>query len=276
MEPDTGMTMSEGMATQVESVGEVLREWRARRRLSQLHLAIEADVSARHLSFVESGRSAPSRELLLRLAEPLEMPLHERNRLLLAAGYAPMFAEHPLDAPEMTAAMAAVKRILDSHAPFPALAVDRGWDLLLANDAALGLLAGIDNALLNPPVNLMRLSLHPEGLAPRIHNLAEWRHHLLGRLRDDANRSGDARLFALQEELRAFPAPASSEPPGPVARIAVPLVLSRPGSGERLSFLSTTTVFGTATDIALAGLTLECFYPADDATRIALVAAKPD
>lgn len=276
MAQDAGTNRIKGMATQIETVGDVLREWRSRRRLSQLHLAVEADVSARHLSFVESGRSAPSRELLLRLAEPLEMPLRERNRLLLAAGYAPMFAEHPLDAPEMKAAMAAVKRILDSHSPFPALAVDRSWDLLLANEAALGLLTGIDDALLRPPANIMRLSLHPRGLASRIHNLAEWRHHLLGRLRDDANRSGDPRLFALQEELRAYPAPASPGPPGTVARIAVPLVLNRPGSDERLSFLSTTTVFGTATDIALAGLTLECFYPADDATRAVLVAGKPD
>ena len=260
------------MATRVETVGDLLREWRGRRRLSQLDLAGEAEVSTRHLSFVESGRAAPSRELLLRLAGPLAMPLRERNRLLLAAGYAPVHGERPLNAPEMSAAMKAVEAVLESHSPFPALAVDRHWDLVLANDTARGLLAGVDPSLLEPPVNILRVSLHPAGIASRIVNLADWRHHLLGRLREDADRSGDPALFALYDELRALPSPASTRPPDAVARIAVPLILRDPATDRPLSFLSTSTIFGTATDVTLAELTLECFYPANDETRAALTA----
>lgn len=258
------------MATHVQDVGTILRDWRARRRMSQLDLSNETEVSTRHLSFVESGRAAPSRELLLRLAEPLALSLRERNRLLLAGGYSPMHPERSIDAPDMAAARQAVDAVLRGHAPFPALAVDRHWNLLLANDAAGALLAGIAPALLVPPVNVMRASLHPDGLATRIVNLAEWRHHVLTRLRDDADRSADPVLIALHEELRTLPAPASRRPPGPPARIAVPLVLRQPGSGTVLSFLSTTTVFGNAIDVTLAELTLECFYPADEATRQAL------
>jgi len=258
------------MATQAASVGAILRDWRGRRRLSQLDLACEAEVSARHLSFVESGRAAASRDLLLRLAEPLALPFRERNRLLLAGGYAPLYSERSLEDPDMAAARQAVDAVLRGHAPFPALAVDRHWNLLSANDAASALLAGVAPALLGPPLNVLRASLHPDGLAGRIVNLAEWRHHLLARLRDEADRSGDPALIALHEELRALPAPASRVPPGPAARVAVPLVLRQTGSDTVLSFLSTTTVFGSATDVTLAELTLECFYPADDATRRAL------
>ena len=258
------------MAIQNGSVGELLRDWRARRRLSQLDLAGEADVSARHLSFVESGRAAPSRDLLLRLAEPLALPLRERNRLLLAGGYAPLHGERPIEAPDMAEAMVAIEAVLQSHAPFPALVVDRHWNLVRANDAARKLLAGVDPALVAPPTNVLRLSLHPDGLAPRIVNLGEWRHHLLNRLRIDADRSADPVLSALLDELRALPAVASRHPPGPTARIAVPLMIRDPERGVVLSFLSTTTVFGTAVDITLAELTLECFYPADEETRRAL------
>jgi transcriptional regulator with XRE-family HTH domain len=257
-------------ALSLPAVGDILRDWRARRRLSQLDLASEAAVSARHLSFVESGRAAPSRDLLLRLAEPLALPPRERNRLLLAGGYAPMHGERSLDAPDMAAAKAAVEAVLRGHMPFPALAVDRHWNLVVANDAAGGLLAAADPALLVPPVNVLRASLHPGGLAPRIVNLGEWRHHLLARLRDDVERSGDPTLVALYDELRALPAPASRHPPGATARIAVPLMLRDPASDLVLSFLSTTTVFGTAVDVTLAELTLECFYPADEATRRAV------
>lgn len=259
------------MATQLDSVGDLLRDWRARRRFSQLDLAGEADISTRHLSFVESGRSVPSREMLLRLAEPLAMPLRERNRLLLAGGYAPLHRERPLDQPDMAAARAAVEAVLAGHAPFPALAVDRHWNLVAANDAVTALLGGVDPALLVPPVNILRLNLSPGGLAPRIANLAEWRHHLLARLRDEASRSSDPVLVALHAELNALPIARSSSPPRPVSAVAVPLVLTDPTKGRTLSFLSTTTVFGTATDITLAELTLECFYPADDATRTALM-----
>lgn len=259
------------MATRATTVGDVLRDWRARRRLSQLDLAGEADVSTRHLSFVESGRAAPSRDLLLRLAEPLAMPLREQNRLLLAAGYAPVHGERALDAPDMAAALAAVDAVLHAHAPFPALAVDRHWNLVRANDAATEMMVGIDSILLEPPVNVLRATLHPKGLAPRIANFAEWRHHLLARLRMDIDRSADPTLEALHAELRSYPSSVSRHPPAPAARIAVPLVIRSEAHGRVLSFLSTTTVFGTATDVTLAELTLECFYPADDDTRQALL-----
>lgn len=259
------------MATRATTVGDVLRDWRARRRLSQLDLAGEADVSTRHLSFVESGRAAPSRDLLLRLAEPLAMPLREQNRLLLAAGYAPVHGERALDAPDMAAALAAVDAVLRAHAPFPALAVDRHWNLVRANDAVTEMMVGIDPMLLEPPVNVLRATLHPKGLAPSIANLAEWRHHLLARLRMDIDHSADPALEALHAELRSYPSPASRLPQAPVARIAVPLTIRSEAHNRALSFLSTTTVFGTATDVTLAELTLECFYPADDDTRQALL-----
>ena len=260
-----------GMITTTETVGEVLRDWRRRRRFSQLDLAGEADISTRHLSFVESGRAVPSRGMLLRLAETLRLSLRERNRLLLAGGYAPVYIERALDAPEMRAAKAAVETVLAAHAPFPALAVDRHWTLIAANDALTPLLAGVAPRLLQPPVNVMRLSLCPDGLAPAIVNLAEWRRHLLARLLHEADTTGDAALLELHRELKALPSP-SFAPAAPHSGIAVPLVLRHPASGARLSFLSTTTVFGTATDVTLGELTLECFYPADEETRAALLA----
>lgn len=260
------------MATRSDTVGDLLRDWRTRRRFSQLDLAGEAEVSARHLSFIESGRASPSRDMLLRLAEPLEMPLRERNRLLLAGGYAPAYGERGLDQSDMAAARAAVEAVLAAHAPFPALAVDRHWNLVAANAAIHALLAGVAPALLDPPVNILRLSLAPDGLAGRIVNLAEWRHHLLTRLRDEATRSGDRALFALHDELRVLPYPKSPTPPTAASPVAIPLVLRDPATDSRFSFLSTTTVFGTATDVTLAELTLECFYPADDSTRSLLLA----
>ncbi|WP_337270903.1 helix-turn-helix transcriptional regulator [Oryzifoliimicrobium ureilyticus] len=249
----------------------MLRDWRTRRGLSQLHLAGEAEVSTRHLSFVETGRSAPSRELLLRLAEPLAIPLREQNRLLLAAGYAPVYGERALDTPDMAVALAAVEAVLHAHAPFPALAVDRHWNLVRANDPLTAMLAGVDPVLLTTPVNVLRATLHPKGLAPRIANLAEWRHHLLTRLRLDMAGSADDELEVLYAELSSFPCPASRSPPCSVARIAVPLSIHSEAHGRVLSFLSTTTIFGTATDVSLAELALECFYPADEETRQALV-----
>ena len=259
---------------QTGTVGDVLRDWRQRRHLSQMALAGEAGVSARHLSFVESGRAAPSREMLLRLAEPLGLPLRERNRLLLAGGFAPHYPERALDAPDMTAVRQAVEAVLAAQEPFPALAVDRHWTLIAANGAVGALLAGAAARLLAPPVNVLRLSLAPDGLAPLILNLPEWRRHVLERLRRDADGSGDTGLRALHDELLAMPAPNPTARMSPLeAGIAsVPLVLRHPASGERLSFLSTTTVFGTAVDVTLAELTLECFYPADEATRAALLA----
>ncbi|MBS7696750.1 MULTISPECIES: helix-turn-helix transcriptional regulator [unclassified Chelatococcus] len=260
------------METTIDSVGSLLREWRQRRRFSQLDLASEAALSTRHLSFVESGRASASREMLLRLAEHLAMPLRIRNRLLLAGGFAPEHAERPLDSRDMAAAREAVEAVLAAHMPFPALAVDRHWNLVLANPALAPLLEGIAPQFLAPPVNVLRLSLHPDGLAPRIDNLAEWRHHLLERLTRQCDETGDPVLADLLAELSALPFRASKTRPGAANPIAVPLRLTV-DDGSCLSFLSTTTVFGTATDVTLAELTLECFYPADVATRAALLAA---
>jgi transcriptional regulator with XRE-family HTH domain len=253
------------------SLGDLLRDWRKRRHQSQLALALQAGISQRHLSFVESGRAQPSREMLLLLAEQLDMPLRERNRLLNAAGFAATYPERPLDDPVLEPARRAVERVLAAHEPYPALAVDRHWTLVAANRAVGPLLAGTaDPTLLAPPVNVLRLSLHPDGLARRIANFAQWRAHLLQRLTRECELSGDAVLHALLDELRAYPvppAPASARPPSighGGARVFVPLELEAPGGV--LSFISTTTVFGTPVDVTVAELALECFFPADAAT----------
>jgi len=244
-------------------VGTLLRDWRLRRRLSQLDLAGEADISTRHLSFVETGRAAPSREMVLRLANRLDVPLRERNRLLVAAGYAPMYGERGLDEPSMAAARQAIDLVLRGHEPYPALAVDRHWTLVSYNRAVPLLMAGAAPALLQPPVNVLRLSLHPDGLAPRIVNLAAWRTHVLERLRQQIVASGDDDLGALAEELRAYPGPGRAEPAAD-QHVVVPLVLDTPDG--TLSFISTTTVFGTPVDVTLSELALETFFPADAAT----------
>ena len=257
-------------------IGDKLRAWRQRRRLSQLDLALDAEVSQRHLSFVESGRAAPSREMVLRLAAALDVPLRERNALLLAAGYAPVYPERPLDAPDMAAARDAVDRVLRAHMPFPAMAVDRHWRILAANDAVAPLLAGVeDPALLAPPVNGMRLSLHPRGLAPRIANLPRWRAHLLERLRRQVAASGDRTLAALLEEVRAYGAGTAEDGGGAEADdggVAVPMELDTPRG--RLSFLSTTMVFGTPVEVTLSELAVEAFYPADAETAALLAAGR--
>ncbi|GAB3773960.1 helix-turn-helix transcriptional regulator [Ramlibacter monticola] len=251
--------------------GEHLRHWRLRRRMSQLELAHEAEVSTRHLSFVETGRSVPSREMVLRLAERLAVPLRERNALLVAAGYAPMYRERPLDDPALAAAREAVQRILRSQEPYPALAVDRHWNLVASNSMIRHLLAGIDPALLQPPVNVLRLSLHPQGLAPRIVNLGQWRHHLFERLRQQVQVTADDYLQQLEQELRAYPvAPEAEAPrlPGEVLGVAMPLQLRSPGGV--LCFISTVTVFGTPLDVTLQEIALETFFPVDAATADAL------
>lgn len=255
-------------------VGELLRHWRQRRRMSQLDLACEAEISTRHLSFLETGRSRPSREMLLRLTEWLDVPLRERNAMLLAAGFAPVFSERPLADPIMEAARRTIQRILDGHEPYPALAVDRHWTLVMANAAVPRFLASVEEvSLLQPPVNVLRLSLHPKGLAPRIANLGQWRAHLLARLHRQIEVSGDAVLTALLEELRAYPVAGGAEKSTATAEhdfagIAVPLQLRTP-SGT-LSLISTTTVFGTPVDLTLAELALETFFPADEESAEAL------
>ncbi|MFA6113613.1 MAG: helix-turn-helix transcriptional regulator [Sphingomonas sp.] len=254
--------------TPARNIGDHLREWRRIRRMSQLDLALEAEISSRHLSFLETGRARPSREMVLRLSEQLDMPMRERNLMLAAAGFAPLFGERSLDDPAMAGARRAIDLILAGHEPWPALAVDRHWNLIAANRGVAPLLAGVDAALLEKP-NVMRLALHPLGLAPRIVNLAEWRHHLIARLKRQAQAAGDRELDALVTELEAYPAPPASDArPEDLGGIAVPLKLL---AGDlMLSFLSTTTVFGTAQDVTLAELTLETFFPADEATAEAV------
>ena len=253
-------------------IGDRLRAWRQRRRRSQLDLALDAEVSQRHLSFVESGRAAPSREMVLRLAATLDVPLRERNALLLAAGYAPVYPERPLDAPDMAAARDAVERILRAHMPFPAMAVDRHWNIVAANEAVPPLLEGVEEpSLLAPPINGVRLSLHPRGLAPRIANLPRWSAHILERLRRQVDTSGDRTLAALLEEVRSFGAGAAEAPDGAGAAddgIAVPMELDTPRG--RLSLLGTTMVFGTPVEVTLSELMVEAFYPADAETAALL------
>jgi transcriptional regulator with XRE-family HTH domain len=252
-------------------VGPLLREWRLRRRLSQFDVALEAAVSSRHLSFVETGRARPSRELVLHLADHLEVPLRERNTLLLAAGYAPMFRETPLDAEELAPVRAALDQILRGHEPYPAVVVDRRWDLVTANTAALSVLAGgVAPELLEPPANTLRLCLHPDGLAPRIVNFAEYAGDLLHRLHRQAILAADAELAALEAELRSYPkvADAPRAPVETTPALFVPLVL-RDGAAT-LTFFSTIATFGTALDVTVAELAIESFFPADDATADAL------
>src|SRR6266581_8285424 len=200
--------------------GDLLREWRQRRRLSQLDLAIAANVSARHLSFVETGRSKPTSEMILHLAEYLDVPLRDRNALLLAGGFAPAYPERGLAEPELQAVRNALKRVLDGHEPYPAAVVNRWWELVDANAGIALFTAGVSPELLTPPVNVLRLSLHPSGLAPRIANLPEWRAHLLERLRKQIEVSADPVLVALLEELRALPAPHPRRPPPPMTDYA--------------------------------------------------------
>ncbi len=252
------------------AAGELLREWRQRRRLSQLDLAIQADISARHLSFVETGRSRPTSEMILRLTEHLDVPLRERNTLLLAGGYAPAYPAHGLDEPELAAVRGALRRVLAGHEPYPALVVNRHWELIDANSAVAVLTSGAAPWLLEPPVNVLRLSLHPEGMASRIANLPEWRAHVLARLRRQAVAAGDDVLATLADELRGYPG-GEGESPLP-AEVVVPLRYRHDG-GE-LCFFSLTAVVGTPMDITVEELAIESFYPADDATATALRARR--
>ncbi len=265
-----GRTDADGSAT--GSVGDLLRTWRARRRLSQLDLASEAEISTRHLSFLETGRSQPSREMVQLLAQKLDMPFRERNVMLASAGFAPVYSERSLDNPALASMREAIDLVLKGHEPFPALAVDRHWRLVAANGALVSLVEGVDPALLKPPVNVLRLSVHPAGLARRIVNFSEWRDHLTARLHHQVNVTGDAALSALIEELRAYPIPdAARRAPHPRADhagIVVPLqLLTEEGA---LTLFSTTTVFGTPVDVTLSELAIEAFFPADAATGQAL------
>ncbi|HEY0804515.1 MAG TPA: helix-turn-helix transcriptional regulator [Pseudonocardiaceae bacterium] len=251
-------------------IGARLRQWRELRRLTQLELSLRTDVSTRHLSFLENGRSTPSREMVLHLAKHLEVPLRERNQLLLSAGYAPVYRESPMDAPRMSAVRSAVRQLLTAHEPFPALAVDRHWQLVAANDSLAMLIDGAADDQLAPPVNVLRLSLHPDGLAPRIVNLGEWRAHLLGRLRRQIALTADPDLKVLYTELVEYPC-AQPEPdvelPGP-ADVFVPLRIRY--RDTELSFFSTVATFGTPLDVTVAELVIESFFAADNHTATVL------
>lgn len=242
-------------------VGVLLRDWRRRRRRSQLDLASASGVSARHLSFVETGRARPSRQLVLHLAEHLDVPLRDRNALLLAAGFAPAYRRTALDATEMAPVREAVAAIVRGHEPYPALVLDRQWDVVDTNSAArLLMVAGVSPALVERP-NALRLALHPDGLAPRIVNFAEWAAHLLARLDREIAASGDPILITLRDELLAYPGvDAAPQAQDVASRLFVPLVLRH--EGRELRFLSTVTTFGTARDITVAELSVESFFPA--------------
>jgi transcriptional regulator with XRE-family HTH domain len=250
------------------AIGAKLREWRQRRRRSQLDLALDASVSQRHISFVESGRAQPSREMVMLLAEQLEIPLRERNALLLAAGFAPFYPEYGLEDPSLASVRVAVDAILRAHAPNPALAVDRHWRMVSANASVAPLTRGVrDQSLLKPPVNVLRLSLRDGGLAPRIANLAQWRAHILERLRGQIRASCDPILAELLAELEAIPAPPRRGAQGhgvTANEIFVPLELET--EAGRLSLMTATTVFGTPAEVTVSELAIETFFPADEAT----------
>ena len=268
------MNLRAASPTAADPFGTHLRHWRQHRRLSQLDLAQEAEVSTRHLSYVETGRAAPSREMVLRLADRLEVPLRERNALLVAAGYAPMYRQRALDDPALAAARRAVDLVLKGHEPFPALAVDRHWNLVAHNAVVPLLMAGAAAELLKPPINVLRLSLHPHGLAPRIANLAQWRAHLLERLQQQIAATGDATLAALHDELAAYRSDHASHDAsgvgGDFSGVVVPFQLVT--TEGVLSFISTTTIFGTPVDVTLQELAVESFFPADAQTAAALSA----
>lgn len=254
--------------------GPLLRDWRQRRRLSQMALALDVGISPRHLSFVETGRARPSAQLVLALAERLALPLRERNRLLLSGGYAPRFTQRPLAAPDMQPVHQALERLLAAHQPFPGLVLDRCWNVVLANPAALGLAALLPEALRGPPLNILRASLHPDGFARFTRNFDDWAGHLLAALGRSLDASADPALQALDDEVRTYPnvqallrrdgpqaAPAS-------AALVLPCVLALP-QGE-LSLFTTLASFGTPRDVTLDELCIELFYPADAATEARL------
>jgi transcriptional regulator with XRE-family HTH domain len=261
------------MPATAPSVGTLLRDWRTRRRMSQLDLASDAGVSSRHLSFVETGRSRPSREMVMHLAEHLDVPLRARNTLLIAAGYAPTYHATDLDAPEMQTVRAAIERVLEGHEPFPAILVDRRWELVAANNAAALLTDGVKPELLEPPCNVLRASLHPDGLGGRIVNIDEWAENIIGALRRQIAVTGDDELRDLEVELAGYVAeqgatvPAPTESPG---AIAIPLRLQT--ADGVLAFITTIATFGTALDVTLAELAIEAFLPADAATANVLFA----
>ncbi|MBV8541159.1 MAG: helix-turn-helix domain-containing protein [Pseudonocardiales bacterium] len=258
---------------QSSGIAGALRDVRARRNLSQLELALRAGTTQRHVSFIESGRSLPGRGMVIRLAESLELPLRERNDLLLASGFAPAYPETDMGDPALRPVLGALQHILDGHLPFPAIIVNRHGDVVAANAALTALTDGVAPELLTPPVNAYRLALHPKGIAPHIRNLTEWSRHITQRVRQESLRNPDPELDRLLAELEGY-APAATPEPGPDhLGFAVPLQLGC-AHGE-LRLMTTITTFGTATDVTLAELKLEAFLPADEETSILLSKLSP-
>ena len=253
-----------------EGVGGQLREWRERRRLSQLELSLDAGISTRHLSFVETGRSKPGRDMLLRILGQLDVPLREQNQMLLAAGHAPAFPERSLDDPDLTPLRDALDLVLRGHEPYPAVAFDRNWNLVAANSVmwTMARMVDIDPALLDPPVNILRVGFHPRGLAPVLANLGEWRAHFLGRLRRQVATTGDQRLAALLEELEGYPGGSSDGEAAP-ADVLGPLRVRAP-DGREVSFLGMFAIFDTPFEVTASELAIELLFPADAPTREAL------
>ncbi|CAM5428499.1 helix-turn-helix domain-containing protein [Streptomyces chartreusis] len=250
-----------------QGVGPLLRAWREQRRVSQLELALRADSSARHISFIETGRSRPSEEMVLRLAEHLEVPVRERNALLLAAGHAPHYPETPLDDPALDALRAGMEQLIQGYEPYPALVVDAMYNVQAANRGILMLLDGIPEHLLRPPLNAMRLTLHPDGLAPRIRNLREWRGHLLAQMARQIALHRSEPLRELYEEVAAYPVPEDApgaEPDEHVPYFALPMQIEH--EGRVLSFISSISTFNTPMDVTVAELAIETLLPADPAT----------
>jgi len=253
--------------TAARPIGDLLREWRQRRRLSQLTLACDAEISTRHLSFIETGRSQPSRAMILHLSEQLAIPMRDRNILLVAAGYAPIFPERSLDDPALQSVRKAIDLVLESQKPYPAFALDRHWTIAASNGALPEVYVGVAPHLMQPPINALRLTLHPDGLAPRIANLSEWRQHSLARLRRQIDVTADPVLLELLRELSQYSGPGDKNHlavPTEEPAVAIPFCI-RTARGL-LTFFTTTTMFGSPVDITLSELAVECFYPADAAT----------
>lgn len=250
-----------------QTAGNLLKVWRERRRKSQLDLSLDAEISTRHLSFVETGRAKPSREMILLLAENLDIPLRERNKILVAANYAPIFSEKSYEDVSFAQARESIELILKGHEPYPALAVDRYWNMKAANRIVSLLLRGVSSKLLTPPVNVLRLSLHQEGLAKRIVNFCEWREHLLLRLKKQIENTADQKLEFLYNELKSYEIPAGKKEriSNETINIVVPLILET--ELGKLSFISTTTVFGTPVDVTISEIALETFFPANEQTK---------
>jgi transcriptional regulator with XRE-family HTH domain len=251
------------------TVGPLLRGWRERRRISQLELSLRADSSARHISFIETGRARPSQAMVLRLAEHLEVPVRERNALLLAAGYAPAYPETPLDDPAMSALRAGIEQLLTGYEPYPALVMNGTYDVLAANRGIALLIDGVAEHLLRPPLNALRITLHPEGIAPRIQNLGQWRPHLLEQLERQISMRGSQRLRELYEEVSAYPGPAPEDSADPMHPFALPMRIEH--EGQVLSFISSVSTFNTPMDVTVSELAIETFLPADPETVKALM-----